>query len=303
MPNGMDKKRRKLIFSQREGKAPLPERFELGKLSRQFRKNLWKVIETSISQCETDMEYEGGYWEVTFDDSDQGKFWEKFSYAYYFDILDKNHDEIHSSRFYEFRDSMREIILFGQYEKTLTIVEHMLRSPDIHDDLLNSIKETFIYTPYFIDSSEKPICIIPTTSAEMKENVARSLENISKSELIGTKSHLRNAMKELNNNNFAGSIRESMHAVEAATRKICPKHSKNFSSALDSLEKRELIDHACLKNAFKKLYNYTSDEEGIRHPLIEKESSAVGFDEAIFMYGACVSFIDYLSSKQSRMKE
>ena len=153
-----------------------------------------------------------------------------------------------------------------------------------------------------MDRSIKPICIFPVTSEEMKKVVSRSLDNINQSELTGTKSHLREAAEELNKNHFAVSIRESMHAVEAAVRKIDPKSSNKFSNALDSLEKNGMLKHSALKGAFKKLYGYTSDEKGIRHPLIEKGSADVGHDEAIFMYGACVSFIDYLVNKQRHLE-
>ena len=157
-------------------------------------------------------------------------------------------------------------------------------------------------TPYLIDRSSKPICIIPTTSKEMKETVKQSLDNINKSELIGAKSHLRKAAQELNNENYSDTIRESIHAVESVVRKINPKKQNHFASALDLLEKKKMIKHRTLKDAFKKLYNYTSDEKGIRHSLIEEEAADVGFDEAIFMYAACVAFVDYLVNKQRQLE-
>ena len=48
-----------------------------------------------------------------------------------------------------------------------------------------------------------------------------------------------------------------------------------------------------------KLYGYTSDERGLRHPLLEREEANVGMDEAVFMLGACASFASYLWRKHA----
>ena len=55
-----------------------------------------------------------------------------------------------------------------------------------------------------------------------------------------------------------------------------------------------------VKQAFSKLYGYTSDEQGIRHALIDNPQANVGQDEAIFMLGACASFSSYLARKHRR---
>ena len=317
MAENIDPEKRQLTFSQREGKAPLPEVLQVGKLSREFRKNLWKVVETSISNSQVMARDEMYYYFIeinksppdthtVFDQSDQGKFWKQCSHLYYFNLLDKNHDEIFSNSPggpNEFKNAMHKIILDGECDETLTVAEHILRTPDIPGELENSIKNVFEYALYIVDDSAQPICIISTTSEEMKENTKRALDNINQSKLTGAKTHLRKAVQELNENNFAASIRESIHAVEATVRKIDPKKSNIFSDALKSLEKNGIIKHPVLKDAFQKLYGYTNSEKGIRHPLIDNNEANVGFDEAIFMYGACVSFVDYLVSKQRQLKK
>ena len=88
-------------------------------------------------------------------------------------------------------------------------------------------------------------------------------------------------------------MRESIHAVESVARQLAPGSSKSLKQALNSLEDSGRLHHA-LRDAIDKLYGYTSDEEGIRHPLIENATSPVGQDEAVFMLGACASFASYL---------
>ncbi len=40
-----------------------------------------------------------------------------------------------------------------------------------------------------------------------------------------------------------------------------------------------------------KLYGYSSDEDGIRHAILEEKE--IGFDEAKFMLVACSGFVNY----------
>ncbi len=46
-----------------------------------------------------------------------------------------------------------------------------------------------------------------------------------------------------------------------------------------------------------KLYGYTSDEQGVRHALLDQEKSRAGMDEAVYMPGACASFASFLWRK------
>ena len=55
--------------------------------------------------------------------------------------------------------------------------------------------------------------------------------------------------------------------------------------------------HPALKDAFSKLYGYTSNEQGVRHALLDRTDAQAGQDEAVFMLGACASFASYLWRK------
>ena len=110
---------------------------------------------------------------------------------------------------------------------------------------------------------------------------------------------MRQAADHINARQFADSITDSIHAVESVARTIDPK-AKTLGPALDSLQKSGLLKHPALKEAFSKLYGYTSDEQGIRHALLDKGSPDVGLDEAMFMFGACASFAAYLVNKHRK---
>jgi hypothetical protein len=57
--------------------------------------------------------------------------------------------------------------------------------------------------------------------------------------------------------------------------------------------------HGGLKAAFGKLYGYSSDEEGVRHALVFGEEAKVDETDALFMLGACASFVSYLLSRSA----
>jgi len=46
------------------------------------------------------------------------------------------------------------------------------------------------------------------------------------------------------------------------------------------------------------MYGYTSDEDGIRHAMLEEPD--VGFEDAKFMLVACSAFINYLKVKADK---
>ena len=145
------------------------------------------------------------------------------------------------------------------------------------------------------DSVRLPTIFPATTETEGKE-LRRNLAELHAAGLDGCTTHLRNASKCINDGDPAGSVRESIHAVESVARHIDPKASKDLGAALTSLERERKL-HPAFKQAISKLYGYTSDEQGIRHALLDKAAANVTIDEAVFMLGACASFASYLWRK------
>ncbi len=289
---------REMTFSQREGEVPLPEPLQLEHLSINFRNYLWSILDASLESGIYD-----SYYTQEFSSDELGEFWQNFSWSVQIDILKKPHDE-HDKNSEYLHQYLRKLILFGKYDEVITITEHLLRHPDIDDALSTAIGKLFFdSSAYLIDKSSKPICIVPTTSKEMKKCVQAALNNINQSDLPGAREHLRKAAEEFKSQEYAASVRESIHAVESAARTIAPEPSKGLGPALNALKKNGLIKHPALIEGFKKFYGYTSDEEGIRHSWVGANSSTVEFDEAMFMYAACVAFVDYLILKQNKLKK
>ena len=153
---------------------------------------------------------------------------------------------------------------------------------------------------YTIDVGPPPT-IVPAVTPEEGATVVEALQALRESGLAPSASHLQEAAACINRGDWAGSVRESIHAVESVARQLDPKAAKTLGPALESIERRGAL-HPALKKAFGELYGYTSGEQGIRHALLNQTKARVGQDEAVFMLGACASFASYLRRKHAGME-
>ena len=94
---------------------------------------------------------------------------------------------------------------------------------------------------------------------------------------------------------------KASNAVESVARTIDPEAGKTLGPALKSLEKEGVLNHRALQDGFSKLYGYTSNENGIRHALLDEGAADVDLDEAVFMFGACASFAAYLVNRHKQL--
>ena len=124
-----------------------------------------------------------------------------------------------------------------------------------------------------------------------------------KTEYESVYQHISKANKFLadrKNPDYENSIKESISAVEAICVIITgAKGGKaTLGNMLNELEDNGVVIHGALKDAFSKLYGYTSNANGIRHAGDLGGPSST-FEEAKFMLVACCAFINYLKSVYS----
>lgn len=214
---------------------------------------------------------------------------------YQFDILSMPHDKFTPISAGLYRYS----IMNAKYHEIITFVEYILRHRkcprSLRDSLLHAFDEPSI--PYFVEKIAGIPTIVPRISHETGEAARQAIETLQETNMDGAETHLRQASEHLNAGQYGDSIVDSIHAVESVARKMDPKGSKTLGPAL-----RSLSIHPALKEGFKKLYGYTNDEQGLRHPLVDKGAPDVGRDEAVFMFGACASFAAYLANKHRAMQ-
>ena len=291
MPNNKNNFADGLTFSQRYGYEPLPKPMQLEELSDDLRREIWNETRSLLASFST-MDFKDEYY-FSFEDRFIERVLGKF--------LRKPEDEIDTS-YWTVMELFKDWILKGPFNKVLDLIGIIANDDSGYGaELADPIRESFerCAAAYYLDMSRHPYQFIPRSNQAQGEATREAIKTISEGGMAGAETHLRQAAKHINARRFADAVRDSIHAVESVARQIDPK-SKTLGPALNALEKAGLINHPALKEAFSKLYGYTSDEQGIRHALLEKDSPDVGLDEAMFMFGACASFAAYLVNKHQK---
>ena len=284
-----------LTFSQRHGYEPLPEPMQLEELSDDLKREIWNATREFLESQIQPNPFGRVYFTKEaerFIERVLGKFFKKSE-----DEIDTSYDEV----VHQFKDS----IVYGIFNEVLDLVQFMVNDRKYGEKLVNPINKSFetCVAAYYLDmSGGPPYRFFPRSNEAQGEATQESIKTIRDGGMEGAATHLRDAAAHINARQFADSISDSIHAVESVARRIDPK-SKTLRPALNSLENAGLIKHRALKEAFAKLYGYTSDEQGIRHSLTDKNSPDVDLDEAMFMFGACASFAAYLVNKHHKMQE
>lgn len=103
-----------------------------------------------------------------------------------------------------------------------------------------------------------------------------------------------NLLADKRNPDYRNSIKESISAVESLSKIIVNDDKATFSQALERIEHKYDL-HPALKSAFKKLYGYTSDSNGIRHALLDEDE--LKYEDALYMLVTCSAFTNYLIEK------
>lgn len=288
-----------LTFSQRYGYKPLPAPMCLEELSDDLRRELWNSLRELLLSIRDS--FGGGYYF-----SDEAS---RFLEYVLGRVLKKPEDEIDTS-YGEVLNLFKRLIFKGRFDVVLDLIEIIANEGQRREGLVHCIhfarriKDLFERhtAAYRLDMEDYPFQFFPQSSKEQGEATQQAIRTIRDGDMKGAATHLHDAAKRINEGQFAQAIADSIHAVESVARTIDPKASKALSPALTSLANAGVIKHSALKEAFSKLYGYTSDEQGIRHPLLDKDVPNVGLDEAMFMFGACSSFAAYLVNKYQKME-
>ena len=178
------------------------------------------------------------------------------------------------------------------YDDVLTIIEYLTRRFDEKDYYKKASKRyNCIFEREFVGYRIVNEVIVPITDS----NEVTVIQEATSTPHKEVNNHLSKSLKFLSDRqtpDYSNSIKESICAVERMCSLIIGK-STTLGEALGKLEKSGLLIHPAMKNAFEKLYGYTSDGSGIRHSgqLGGADST---FEEAKFMLVSCCAFVNYL---------
>lgn len=127
--------------------------------------------------------------------------------------------------------------------------------------------------------------------------IEAAINSAEKEGLCGASEHIKTAIDLLGKKpkpDFRNAIKEAISAVESVSKQIAGSNSKGLKGALSELCKHTEI-HDALKLGFLKLYGYSSNEDGIRHAILDQPN--VGFAEAKYMIVSCSAFVNFLIAK------
>ena len=286
-------------FSQQEDYDPLPRPLKLEELPDEARTAIWNVLFGYMKRSSDEYQAARIDWEDI--DPDYLRQGEGPIDPWNVILRDVHvrHDKLALDDWYTSPDEstpMRARLMEDPFNRVFDLILFIMRHADCPPEFTTDLSDVFrrFKLAYIIDSGP-PTTIFPATTAEEGNALRRSLAELRAAGLDGCAAHLRNASKCINDGDAAGSVRESIHAVESVAKKIAPK-ANTLSRALPALTKLGGPHHSQFVTALGNLYNYASGEDGIRHGLSEAEAN-VTIDEALFMLGTCASFASYLWRK------
>lgn len=275
--------RRAITFLQAEGAQDLPSQLALREVSQELCAKLWSVLYDSLYASRRVVDY---------GDDLIGSAWQ--------DILSDwfvNHEHGFADEFTK-KLAVWVLVLKGKiasrrYLDVFEFLQFAIRHRAAPSAFINGVAKALVDSraAYFLADRT----IYPKSSEIEGSVLEDALVRLRPAEYGGARSHLSAAATLLSTGDFAGSVRESASAVESIARTIEPGAEK-LSSALSKLQSSGRI-HNGLRSAMNSLYGYASDEEGVRHSLVFQDAPMVDEADAIFMLGACASFITFAIRK------
>lgn len=275
--------RKRLTFEQAEGASPIPSQLELRVISQELRAVLWRVVHDSLQKSR--------FVPMHSKRASLSDPWDSILRTAHTFRDHRMIDEFEENADIQIQN-IKNIFINGDYLEVLGWLQFVFRNKPPYgfartiDSALRLCKAA-----YRVLNEDT---IVPFGSDEELKSLKQAFADLENSEFHGARAHLQKAAQLLTEGNYADSVRESIHSVESVARTL--ESSGKFSEALARLSNKTEI-HGSMKAGFQKLYGYTSDENGIRHPLLDDGTATTDETDATFMIGACSSFVSYLINK------
>ncbi len=262
----------------------MPPQLELGQVSAELRRLLFYYISLEINRASYATPYGG----VLLNDE-----WTRVAKDLVVLFFQLPIDSFKYSA-HENKQRLDSFILRAKIGELFDLVEFLLRHRGCSDELKSELAEAFVTAraAYRVLDDH---CIGAIGTEEQAAAFGRAVTDAKAKNATAARKQFIAASVALRNSDWAGCVRESIHAVEAVAVRLAPG-TTTLGEALKVLEKRGHL-HGSLKSAFGSLYGYSSDEEGVRHALVFSDEAKVDEADALFMLGACASFVSYLLAR------
>ncbi len=274
-------------FSQRHGLTPGLKAIQNDSIDIDLRNRIWNLIHVTLFD-----KYDPGYrmsgYVVGSNKHDVLKvIWSKF--------LKEPTDTI-PSYYSDARLLIREMYFEWPWHKVFDFVEFLINDAE---SFLN-FRDMGTALNYILEEESSGFrivgnLVVPIVAPEEIEAVEDAIA--AGESFPGVGKHISEATRKLSDReapDYRNSIKESISAVESACMTLTGDPKATLGTALAVIERESNI-HRALKAGMSSIYGYTSDEQGIRHAMIE--DSTVTFADAKFMLVACSGFIKYLICK------
>lgn len=277
-------------FSERHSFKPVKSAIQLNSMDGDLRNSLWNTLTKHYWKRLGSEDNRNSYTS----DRDLLRLFEALWEDYFkkpTDSLPRVQGEVYDVlREYFFKCEWYEVYDFVEFVSQRYLSDYATRM--FHEDS-NQIFKREISGYRFVGD-----LIVPITSEEEIASIQNALDNTAG--LTPVHNHILAALRLLSDKkkpDFRNSIKESISAVEAICQRITGKSGATLGDALKVIEKYVPV-HGALKDAFNKLYGYTSDAEGIRHAMLDE--SNLDLEDAAFFLVSCSAFINYLIQKANK---
>ena len=274
-------------FSQRAGLAPIPPQLQVGEVSSDLRRLLHYYVSLEI-----DREAVSAWDDTRYLKDNWARVAKDLHVLFFGHAINSFTSEVSHNMV-----RMAGHIERAEFGKLFDFVEFLIRHPRCSRELKREIAETFVMARAAYRVVDD--CIVAIGTEEQAAAFERAISDADAKGATAARKQLVAAGVALRNSDWAGSVRESIHAVEAVAVRLAPD-TDTLGAALKVLEQRGHL-HGSLKAAFGSLYGYSSDEEGVRHALVFSDEAKVDEADALFMMGACASFVSYLLARSKQV--
>ena len=268
-------------FSERKGLTPVSETIQIDSMTVELKNSLWNALDIAFW---SKADFVHSEYRTPRIQGFSRLLWTEYFKKPVDERPGRGPDILKIIRKYFFSCKWNEVYDFLEF----IVSKHEPSTPRLAD-LLNRFLERELSGYRFVAGH-----LIDVTNQEeikMIEEVARD------SKFAGVSAHIECALEhyaDRENPNYRNSIKESISAVESIARVVSGRDKATLGDALKAIEKSGQL-HPALKNGFLNLYGYTSDEQGIRHAMLD-EPNLTAADARYFLV-SCSSFVNYLKAQ------
>jgi hypothetical protein len=275
-------------FRDRENQSVFPEQMKLGEISLKARNGIWNIFSSFYDSVN-----ENGKEYVLRD-------LQKYYILELSEDIDNYPVYVYSSNSYGqslningWRGEIKKLIMNNNYINVLDFIEFIISDKSIFPknlgDMFGKFFEKSRMAYRVVDKM-----IVPYSSQEEHQAIEEAFGVLERTGRRSPSKHLSQAADFLSRGKYFDSVRESIHAIESIVR--AETNESSFSGAVKSIQRKHNL-HPAFLEALNKLYGYTSDEKGIRHPFLDGVDSAVDEADAFYIFTSSAAFMKFFIRK------